>query len=321
MQNHTIDEPAMVRYLFGELSEEEQLAFEEQYFSDTALYERLQNVEDELIYRYVENELSSRERGLFEKRILTRPRQREKVKLAQALKIYLTREQAHGKATTGSVYAKIIAWLQSFGSNPAFAYSLATAVVAMIFTGSWLFFETKNLQTRLSQFETEQLAFRQREQELKQQAETQREQTEALTEQLSSEQNRRAEIENKLSQSSPQYNVPTFSLIQGASRSSQEINQQNRLQISPETQLVRLQLYIGKPETYGSYRVVLENAVGDTILTQYQITAQRTEKGKAVILLLPAHLFSYDDYVMTLLGVLPSREIDEVGDYFFSVIR
>jgi len=322
MKKQTVEARTMERYLLGELSETERLALEEEYFSKPDLYEQLQNTEDELIRRYVGNALSVEERRLFEQRLLSRPWYREKIKLAQALQIYLTAKPAQKKFAAFTLFEKARIWLRPFELKPVFTWSFATAVVAMIFVSSWLFFETKNLQTQLSQVEMEQRPFTQREQELRQQTEAQREQNQILAERLSSEQNRRTELESKFSQSpQPPRDLPTLKLAPGVSRDTKEPQQRQRLQISPETQLVRLQLSLGSPESFESFRVILETAAGDTVLTQYQLAARRTEKGKAVILTLPANLFAYDDYLITLLGVLPSREIEEIGHYFFSVMK
>jgi anti-sigma factor RsiW len=319
MKKQTVDGQTLVRYLLGEMSEDEQMALEEKYFGDARLFEQLQDAEDELIHRYVNNELAPPERRLFEQRLLTRPWQRGKVKLAQALKIYAAKEPKSEKTATVASYKKIAAWWRSFASKLALAWSYATAVVTMIFFSSWLFFETKDLRTQLTQFEAEQLAFRQREQELQQQAEAQREQNQALTEQLHNEQNRRTELESKLSQ--PQPPPLTLSLVPGTSRSSQATTQRNRLQIGPEAQLVRLQLNIESAETYESFRIILETAAGDTILTQYRLSAQQTAKGRALMILVPANMLSHEDYLITLQGVLPSREIEEIGYYSFSVMK
>lgn len=309
----------MERYLLGELSEAERLALEEDYFSKPDFYEQLQNTEDELIRRYVDNELSAEERRLFEQRILSRPWQRDKIKLAQALQIYLTAKPAREKLAISTFFEKMGVWLRPFELKPVFTWSFATAAVAMIFVSAWLFFETKNLQTQLSQVEMERRLFMQREQELRQQTEAQREENQKLAEQLQGEQNRRAELESKFSQS-PQPPL-TLLLTPGVSRSDQVSVQRQRLQISPETQLVRLQLSLGSTASFESFRALVETAAGDTILTLYRLAAQRIEKVRIVALTLPANLLSYDDYLITLLGVSPSREIEEIGHYFFSVMK
>lgn len=319
MKRPAMNDQTITRYLLGEMSEDERMALEEKYFSEAGLYEQLEIAEGELIRRYVENELSPRERRLFEMRFLSRPWQREKAKLAQALKIYLAQQQAQKQAGAAALFERMAVWLRPFEIKPAFAWSMATAMVAMIFTGSWLFIQTQDLQTRLTQLETERLGSLQREQALRQQSEAQREQNNALAAQLQSEQNRRAEFENKINP--PQRFSITLPLIQGASRSSEAAPQRHRLQIGPENQLVQLLLYAGSAAAYENFRVILETAAGDTILAQYRLAAQQTTKGRAVMVSLPANMLSADDYLVTLQGVLASREIEEVGHYYFNVTK
>jgi hypothetical protein len=316
MKKQAVDAQILIRYLLGEMSEGEQMALEEKYFGDASLFEQLQDAEDELIHRYVNNELPAPQRRLFEQHLLARPWKRDKVKLAQALKIYVAKAQGPQRAATAAFNEKIISWLRSFTLKPALAWPFAVAMAAMIFFSARLFFEAKDLQTQL---EAAQLAFQQREQELLQQAETQREQNKALTGQLHNEQDQRAALESQMGQSQ---RLPlTISLVPGASRSSPETAQQNRLQIGPEVQLVRLQLHAGSAALYENFRFVLETAAGDTLLTQHRLSAQPTAKGRAVIVSVPASMLSVDDYLITLYGVLPSQKIEEAGHYSFSVMK
>jgi anti-sigma factor RsiW len=74
-----------IRYLLGELSPEERDQFEDRYFSDAALHEQLQAIEEELIDSYVRGELSSEQRTHFEQRFLQSPERREKCDFAKAL--------------------------------------------------------------------------------------------------------------------------------------------------------------------------------------------------------------------------------------------
>jgi len=90
----TTDETAlMTRYLLGDVSEEEQVQLEEQFFADDESYQQLVALEDELRYDYAQGTLNPRQRGLFEKRFLTAPAEQKKVELAKAV-LLKTREEA-----------------------------------------------------------------------------------------------------------------------------------------------------------------------------------------------------------------------------------
>jgi hypothetical protein len=113
----------------------------------------------------------------------------------------------------------------------------------------------------------------------------------------------------------------TIALIPGASRSAQEVNQFQRSAISRGVQWVKLKLELESQEAYESYRAILETAKGDTIWSQYQLKMQPLEKARAVVLLLPTNILSFDDYLITLYGVSPGREIEYVNGYSFHVTK
>lgn len=73
-----------IRYLLGDLSEEDQTQLEEQFFLDERKFEELEIAEDELIDRYVRGELSIKDRKSFEQRMLSR-RIVERVDVARIL--------------------------------------------------------------------------------------------------------------------------------------------------------------------------------------------------------------------------------------------
>jgi hypothetical protein len=73
-----------IRYLLGNLSEEDKTRLEEQYFLDDEEFEQFEVAEDELIDRYVRSELSPRETDQFEK-LLQSPRLAERVEVARLL--------------------------------------------------------------------------------------------------------------------------------------------------------------------------------------------------------------------------------------------
>ncbi len=327
MVSRTESEQKMILYLLGELSKEEQAELEETYLMDKNYFEQLQNVEDELIHKYLLNELSGNERERFERYFLSIPQNREKVKFAKALMIYLTKEQLQEQPTGATLRQRIVT-LPRFvealltPKTPALKWAYAAAMFAMIFISSWLALEMKGMRTQLTQLEGKRHTLLQREQELRQEVDVQRKQSEELADQLRNEQNQRAELERKLSRQSPsKSDLFTVALIPGASRSAQEANKFKRSQIGQGEQLVKLLLYIGGQETYENYRAIFETAEGDTMWIQYQLRAQQTEKGNAIALLLPSNLLSYNDYLITVYGMPPSKEIEYVDSFYFNIAK
>lgn len=94
MKQQTEDDVELRRYLLGELSHEEQLAIEEQLFLDGEYLLRLKATEDELIDDYVYDELTAKAREEFETHFLAQPERHEDVRIARALKRYVSAEAA-----------------------------------------------------------------------------------------------------------------------------------------------------------------------------------------------------------------------------------
>ncbi len=123
-----ISEPTMIRYLLGELREEEQDRLEEQLFTDPH-YDQLLAVEDDLIEAYARGELSVSRRERFEKHYLQTSDRRERVALAQDLAAILAEEEQRGRRS-------LLEWLRT----PTAQVSFATATALLfVLGGVWLF--------------------------------------------------------------------------------------------------------------------------------------------------------------------------------------
>ena len=78
-------EQITTRYLLGELSEQEQAALEEKYFSDPQVFNEVLKVESELVDAYARGQLSTEMRERFEQSYLKHPARRNRVEFARAL--------------------------------------------------------------------------------------------------------------------------------------------------------------------------------------------------------------------------------------------
>lgn len=87
MRDDPSSETLLVRYLLGDLAEEEQVEIEERAFRDQQYLETIQAVESDLIDEYVRGGLSDRERRQFEARFFVSAERRLKVGFAKALAI------------------------------------------------------------------------------------------------------------------------------------------------------------------------------------------------------------------------------------------
>jgi CHAT domain-containing protein/tetratricopeptide (TPR) repeat protein len=105
VKEEDISEELAVRYLLGDLSEDESQRIEEKYFADSDLYDQLRAAERDLIDRYARGELSGADRQRFEDRFLNTPGRRDRVEFGVALNRYVSKlaasptEQEPGKGS------------------------------------------------------------------------------------------------------------------------------------------------------------------------------------------------------------------------------
>ena len=85
MKQKSDNHELLLRYLLGELGEEEQGRLERRYFADDKLFEEMLLVEDDLIDCYARGELTEGERERVEKHFLKSSARRERVRFARAL--------------------------------------------------------------------------------------------------------------------------------------------------------------------------------------------------------------------------------------------
>jgi hypothetical protein len=326
-----INERMMIRYLLGDLSEQEQVQLEERYFTDDDCFQQLLALEDELIDDYVRGELAAGDRKLFEQRFLASPERRQKVEFAQALKqtLPLPPKSSWWQALWRFVqrqWLSLLAFLRMVFAEERsiLAYALAAGVLILLLGGSWLFVETFGLRAQLQKLEAERMTWLQQDRELQQQITQQREQNRQLSEQLESERSQRRTSEQELAKSpSTEPVMLSFVLMpSSASRGTTGKGEgQKVLNISPAARTVQLQLDLDAGGEYKSYRAALRTLDGEELWSQDMLRASRTDAGKAVFLKLPAAVFREDDYILILKGIAASGDWEEVGSYVFSVVK
>ncbi len=75
----------VIRYILGELTENEQTQVEEKYFADEEFLQEVRAARDDLVDAYVRGKLSEADRLRFEKRMNEVPSLRAKVEFAEVL--------------------------------------------------------------------------------------------------------------------------------------------------------------------------------------------------------------------------------------------
>jgi hypothetical protein len=127
-------EQEAVRYFYGELSETEQAAVEEKFFTDAEFSEWLDEVETDLIDSYARGEMSATEKRKFEEKFLVSERRRERVRAASAI-LKLEKENAAQTVVASSSATKISFWesLKEFFNFSQYGLAYAAGLVLILF--------------------------------------------------------------------------------------------------------------------------------------------------------------------------------------------
>jgi uncharacterized membrane-anchored protein YhcB (DUF1043 family) len=302
------DEKLISRYLLGELTDEEKDFFEERLFTDSSLFEETEAARDELIENYLRGDLAGQTREKFERYFLASPGRRDTVEtLSTLLKVASERVLPD---------APVIAPFRKDRSNrQAGRWLLAAAALVIAVAVGWLITTSLRLKNHLEQMESERQALQQREQELQQQLSEEQAGREQLLEELRREQAERARLEQELTRvdSNQQSLIASLNLYPGLVRGA---GKTTALIIGASTRLARLRVnFEGK--RYPSYRAVLQTVEGKTLWQRDALKAA----GNSITVDIPASLLKESDYLVTLSGAPPQGHQEEIGKYFFRVVR
>jgi hypothetical protein len=304
----TTDESAlMIRYLLGDVSEDEQVRLEERFFVDDQSYQQLVALEDELRYDYAQGTLNPRQRGLFEKRFLTAPAEQKKVELAKAVLLKTREEAARLKAEPETERS----WWQAFaGFVTLRPMPLATAAAALCAVA--FFSETVHLRRELNQLEIHsgeqqkaaQVAMNQ-----------QKALGDARSRELQQERNRREQLEQDAARPKPAAAplVLAFALSPGLVRDAVG---SKRLRIPPDADSVKLKLDLKAADRSAELRASLQNLDNQELWSQ---DVRATAAG--VVLTLPARVLAPGDYVIELKSRAAVEEPVRAGEYYFTVVQ
>jgi hypothetical protein len=283
----TVTDDLMMRYLLGDISDEERVRLEEHYFADDGVFEQLSAFEDELIDDYIRGELAEPQRKQFELHFLNSAERRRKLAFAKSFTRYLS------NVPTATAAAKQAAWGQKitdwFGLRSTTArWAFAAAFAAVVFGGAWLLRENWWLRTQLREMQAQQTELRHRDDQLSRQL------AQPMAPAIE------GPSEPKLAQlQPPSLPIVALTLTPGVLRSGAE---QKKLIMPPEPSLVRLRLDI-EGQSYESYLATLETAEGRRVWSQGGLRTISEGKVRVVVLELPSRLLGNQDYIVELRGV------------------
>lgn len=323
-----------MRYLLGDLAEEERVRVEEEYFADDAAYENLVAVRDELTDLYARGELKGRALARFERHFLSTEPRRQRAREAKELIGFTTRVAA---AEAPAERARDVSWWRPFlvTRAPALRFALAALVICVALGGAWLLFR------RAVAVPEERAAVNQpRTPEAVPTAQP------GGGTQSPPEGERRdgggAATPNPLP-ATPEprpdrgpgkaVNRPPAPTPDAPSRAAAQVasilltpvltrdgGQPNTLRLRPETTTARLQLPF-KGGDYRRYFVVLRTVEGEQVWRGAAVPTRVSGAGGTATVNVPARVFRRQDHTATLYGVTPDGASHEVSDYFLTVLK
>jgi anti-sigma factor RsiW len=306
-------EQLMRRYLLGELSESEQSALEQKYFTDPQAFRQMLEAESELVDSYVRGQASKEVTERIEQSYLDHPARRERVKFAAALTNRIdefeepvtTREQM---TLPVSWWQTQLAWFRS--SGPALRVSVALAILLVMIGGVWIFVESRRRQREFDQA----AAIRDEERRRREREQSQSTDPKQAIVNSNSQQVPQPSP-NPTESSAPR--VVSLTLAVGGVRGSDTTGTPT-LVIPPGTTQARLLLNL-KDNNYSTYRASLKTINGIEVFSQTNVKPAKTRTGASFVFTVPVIKFVAGDFVLSLQGVNPDGEVDDLSKSLFRV--
>lgn len=159
MQNDTqFDEQKIKKYLYGEMSDAERDAMEDEFFDNDELFVEIAETENLLVDLYVRKQLSGEELLRFESSLGKFPERRSKVANAAALQTFIDEERVVEERETfavGQTFWQKIGELFSFKS-PAFGYSMATLFLLFAIASVFLLLDNRRKAGEIANLQNSQ---------------------------------------------------------------------------------------------------------------------------------------------------------------------
>jgi hypothetical protein len=311
-------EQISTRYLLGELSEQEQAAFEERYFRDPQVFNQVLQVESELVDAYARGRLSTETRERFESSYLKHQARRQRVEFAKTLTTRIDEnEEARNQVSQSSRSTSQVSWWQSllsFGSErPKLRFAIALLAVLIVLSGAWIV--VNNLRRQ------RQPTFTQAKQENQEQRQ-QDQQTPQQTPERQNQEEHTAQVSPGSTEPSPSPVIKTprtvsLALTVGGVRDASGGPTQT-LFIPSDTTQAQILLNL-KDDSYPRYRASLQKIGGPEIFTQTNLRPRISKAGAKFVFTVRATQLTKGDYALTLSGFTPQGEVDDLSKSLFRV--
>lgn len=292
----TEDKELFIRYLLGDLPEDERESLEKEYFADHETLRFLHSVEDDLIDAYVRGGLSPSQRKQFESYFLNSPLKQRRVEFARTLWLALRDQEklaAHGQTANLTGWRRLATW-----------QVLAPTLLVVVLFLALLLIQNWRLRNALSQAQIARTELQNQVRQLQQESAVP-----GARPKLGADWPLGAKGETVSLLLAP-------NLLRDGGTGKGQL-----LAIPPEASSVFLVLEFPQDNT-PLYRAVLETAEG-TLVRRFDALRSRSLPGgdHAVVLDLTAQSLNRGDYVVRLFSQTEQGRLEELHPYSFVVTR
>ena len=309
------DDALLARYLVGTCSDEEKARVEEHMFARDDVFERLQQIEEDLIDRRVRGEVAGAEREDFD-RAYAAPVRRQRVLFSATLRRLLAGSDRAAPARTARDSGLAAAgWWSWLGWSPGFRVAFAAAAVVAAAGIGIMAWQASELRDALTSARAENEALRQQRAADRQRLDDLERRTASLGDDLSRE--RAARAAAGTAPPAPRL-MATFVLAPGLLRSARG---PARLLVRPAVEDVRLQLDLEPGIDATRFRLELRDNDGRVLWNQDGVRVTGTDGASSVAATVPAAVLTAGEYEVVLLGAPDRGPLEELGRYYFDVVR
>jgi anti-sigma factor RsiW len=319
-------EETMMKYLLGELSEEEEITVEDRYVLDGDFFNRLLVAEDELIDSYVRGELTEPQKRRFEKHFLSSPKRKERLRSAQALMRLLQENAAvapQAVPETGANTERVTLWqrtqefLRSF--YPGMQLAMSAAMLLLIIGGGFIF---SRLNSQINQLKSDRATLQSENEQVQQEIAQTREASTKLTKELENVKERSGALEQQVaSLQEPKQAVVGVTFEESFQTGTGTADVGGRVKAVRTTGKDQVKVQINLLEAdYQQYRIKLLKDGKDEIW-QTNLSGEKIPSGKRLTVRLSTDLLKSGDYKLIVSGKTDDGNYQFIKDYTLKVSR
>lgn len=315
-------------YLLGEMNEAERNRFEEQIFADENLSFSLDAAENDLIDEYLRSELTAEEKQKFEQNFLVSERRQEKLELAKVLhsEVFDKKGVTIATASQTTFFEQIAGFFRL--PRLALAGGLAAIVLFTLVGGFLLLRQTEQPQVANLNEENQNVPVKPINQtEPPVNKDLPDSNLEPEKEPTTVEENKNPKIENK-----PETELENKPTPQKLEKTQPQPRQVFAFKLFPPTRsgkvpqivipenakTIRLNVVNDQPQEFIRFRGEIRTAEGKVIWNR-EIPANSKTAQQTIVFNIEADKFANGLYELTLIGVTPDRQYEEINFYNFTV--